>query len=141
MIRSKLHTFLFIFIGTVLLVITFTGCETGRAACEGKIEVANPISDTTLYLGGEKFQRDLFENPPVFRHTANLPIILSGLNSDKGGIVSTSGIMNQETGKVSIIQVSPLSIGQDKVIITVTDGCPDYDVSTSFNVTVIDTTN
>jgi len=118
-------------------LIFLVGCETWRSECGGEILVENPIPDTTLHVGGESFFRDLFEPPVVFRQTEGKIITFVATSTDGGIIVSANGRRNSE-GRITILEVIPRSEGETDVIIMAEDGCGEKE--TSFNVTVLDTT-
>ena len=116
----------------------FTSCETWRSDCEGKIEVVNPIPDTTLYVGEEPFERDLFETPVVLRHTGDRQIFINVLSSN-GTVVKGTSARSSTTGRLNAIEITPLKAGDSKITIVAEDGC-EYYIKTSFNVSVVDTT-
>lgn len=120
-----------------LIGYAFTSCETWRSDCEGKIEVVNPIPDTTLYVGGESFKRDLFAPPVVLRHTDNQLISII-VTPDDGTIVSAGRKLNTETQRASIVEVIPLKEGETEVSIISDTDCEYFEMK--FTVTVIDTT-
>lgn len=126
------------------LLLFFSSCGNERVGCTGQIIVENPIPDTTLYLGGESFIRDVSQSPVVFKHTENTPFniqILSTDVGDNGFIVETERRRSDATDRLHVIVIKPNSEGEAYVEITASDGCEGNTESTGFNVTVVDSTN
>jgi len=99
--------------------------------------VEHPIPDTTIYLNGEPYRRDIFESPVVFKHTGDIPFSITVTSNDHGMIVEANNKINKETGKASIVEVIPKKEGNTAVNILVDDGCGGLEYS--FNVSVQDT--
>lgn len=125
---------------TVIALIgyNFTSCETWREDCIGEIIVENEIPDTTLYVGGEPFTRDISEPPVVFSHTEK-EITSIEVSADNLYAVGTGANVNMND-KRYIIFVEARGEGESKIRVSARDGCHNYTVSTTFNVNVIDTT-
>lgn len=123
-----------LFFGACFLV----SCETWRDICTGEIVIENPIPDTTLYIGGEPFRRDVFADPVVLRHTDNRIISILVL-ADDPTIVQAGRKINSETQRASVIEAIPKKAGETIVTITAGDDCETIQIS--FNVAVIDTVN
>lgn len=125
----------------VLLISTslifFTSCGNERVGCEGEIVVENPIPDTTLYVGGEPFFMDLFAPPVVLRQTEGKNIVTTFLVDDLS-IIEASRERSTKTGRLNALKITPLKEGSTTVRIQADDGCGQ--IETSFNVTVLDTT-
>lgn len=126
-------------LSALLLLVTLNSCETWRQECTGEIIVENEIPDITLYVGGEPFTRDIFESPIVLSHTENRAIHITVSSKDGGIIVDANGRINHAKQEITIVEVIPKKAGNATVTITAEDGC-DYNIQTSFNVTVVDTT-
>lgn len=127
----------------VLLISTslifFTSCGNERVGCEGEIVVENPIPDTTLYVGGEDFMRDLGKPPVVFRQTENQDITIQDVKGDID-IVSIRLEESSSSGDLDVIKIHPKRVGQTEIEIIAIDNCPDGGTTTTFKVTVKDTT-
>ena len=115
----------------VLLTLLLQSCDESKLNCDGQVIVENEIPEVTLELGGEPFSRNVFEEPVVFRHTAGLHISITP-TSDNTLIVKTSVVAS------SIVEVHARKIGFTKVKITAIDECLEDEWSTSFEVTVVD---
>lgn len=124
-------------LSAILLLLVLSSCETWRSECEGEIVIENTIPDTTLYVGGEPFERDLFEPPVVLKHTDNQLISII-VTTDDGTIVSAGRKLNPETQRASIVKVIPLKEGETEVSIISDTDCEYFEMK--FTVTVIDTT-
>lgn len=123
----------------IVLLVALNGCETWREDCKGEIIVENKIPDTTLYMGGEDFTRDISELPVVFIHTEKEITLLEVMAVDND--IALAGTRINEDSKRYIIHVKARREGSTEISVSARDGCLDYSVSTTFNVTVIDTTN
>ena len=107
----------------ILLLIGFTlitSCETWRSECGGKIIVENSIPDTTLYLNGEPYRRDLFELPVVFRPTGKKDMAIKDVIANIN-IVQIDLKENTGTGDFDIVEISAKTEGDTSVNILVTD--------------------
>lgn len=111
-----------------------------RAICDGTIVVENEIPDITLYLNGDPFRRDIYEEPPVFRHTLGKDISIL-VYPENESIVSANRILNDKSGELTVIEVVPKKLGTTLVTVTANDECILNETQTSFQVTVEDTTN
>jgi hypothetical protein len=124
----------------LLISISFLySCETWRSECGGEIVVVNSIPDTTLYLNGESFRRDLFEYPVVLKQTEDKYISFYGTSSEPT-LVSAKGAVDDETGDITILEVTPQRVGTSTVTIMASDNCSDPGPYSPFEVTVIDST-
>lgn len=123
----------------LLLPILLNSCEDRFANCGGAIVVENPIPDTTLYVGGEPFKRDISDPPVVFRHTEDEISVIIVVAVDNG--IAGAGTHLNQGGKAYVVYVEARKKGNTEIRVTAEDECPDYRVTTTFNVTVIDTTN
>ena len=99
--------------------------------------IENPIPDTTLYVGGEAFYRDLFAEPVVLRHTENRNIVTTYMVGDLS-IIDASRERSSTTGRLNALKLPPLNEGTTTVDIRADDGCET--VETNFEVAVVDST-
>ncbi len=125
-------------LSAIVLLFVLNSCETCRQDCAGQIIVENEIPDITLYVGGEPFYRDISEKPEVFSHTEK-EITSISVSADNLYVVGTGANINKNN-KRYIVFVEPRREGKAKIYVSAKDDCMDYIVSTTFNVTVIDTT-
>lgn len=122
----------------LFLPILLNSCEDRFASCGGSIVVENPIPDTTLYVGREPFTRDISDPPVVFRHTEREISVINVTAVDND--IALAGDHVNDNGRAYIIYVKALKAGKTEIRVAAKDGCPDYQVTTTFDVTVIDTT-
>jgi hypothetical protein len=128
-----------VYILTILIGLLLSGC-TNNIGCEGNIIVENSIPDLTLYIGEEPYSRDLiYEQPSVFRHTRNVRIAFEPTTSDGAIVASVTMRYNANKNHLSILEITPRSIGEAIVEVSALDNCTDRDKVTSFKVTVLDT--
>lgn len=123
----------------LLIAITFfANCETWRSQCNGEIIIENTIPDTTLYVNGEEYRRDISDSPRVFKHTENERIRIQVTAEDLDVVGAGVGIDSDNENH--IIKVVPRASGTSKITVIGMDDCEGRAVPTSFNVTVLDTT-
>lgn len=122
------------------IFLLLTACGHERIGCEGEIIVQNPIPDTTLYVGGEPFIRDLNASPRVFVHTAAEIKNYTAIEGDQL-IAEVSMEESEITGNLDVVVVKAVSEGETYVEVTAIDACPDGGAVISFQVTVRDTTD
>ena len=123
----------------IFLLLIFNSCGNERVGCNGRIIVENQIPDTTLYVGGEEYRRDISEPPKVFSHTESERIHIE-VTAEDIDIVG-AGTAIDENNNRQIIKVRAKKSGSTMVEVIGQDDCPDGGTPTSFNVTVVDTTN
>lgn len=127
-------------LSAILILFVLSSCETWREECTGEIIVENEIPDTTLYIGGEPFIRDISEPPKVFGHTdGKKEITLKNVMADDNDI-ALAGTRINEDGKRNIIYIEARNAGNTQIRVTAEYECFDYIKSTYFNITVLDTT-
>jgi hypothetical protein len=138
-IKTPKPPLLIVLLAAINIMMTLTGCNYNRLdGCEGDIIVENEIPDLVMRLGDEPFQRDVFEDPVVFRHTHD-QVIDIGVRSVSGGIIVTATrVLNPQTNIPSIVKVTPRSVGETIVEIEANDNCFDRRRFTTFKVTIIE---
>ena len=111
-----------IFVLLMLIGLLYTnGCESWRSQCNGEIVVENTIPDTSLYLGGEEYHRDISEPPMVFKHTENERIRIGVVADDLNVVGVGTGI--DEDNNRHIIKVTPRNSGSTKITVIAMDDC------------------
>ena len=99
--------------------------------------VENPIPDTTLYVGGQGFYRDLFAEPVVLRHTENKNIVTTFMVGDLS-IIDANRERSNTTGRLNALKITPSKAGKTTVEILAEDDCEAVEMN--FEVTVVDST-
>ena len=123
----------------ITFLLLFNSCGNERVGCNGQIIIENTIPDTTLSVG-QHFVRDLSKQPKVFSQTENQDITIQDVKGDIN-IVSIHLEESQNTGDLDVLNIDAKSVGETTIEINAIDSCPDGGETTTFNVTVIDTTN
>ncbi|MEO1021764.1 MAG: hypothetical protein AAFW89_04420 [Bacteroidota bacterium] len=125
-------------LGIVVIVGSCIEIGNEREDCTGQIFVENEIPDVTLYVGVEAFSRDISEPPVIFSHTEKeiTSIEVIALDND----IVLAGTRINEDSKRYILHVGARKEGSTEIRVSAKDGCDGYTVSTTFTVTVIDTT-
>ncbi len=94
------------------------------------------VRNSTLYVGGEPFYRDLFAPPVAFRQTEGQ--YLTFLASSSNRMIAFATVRRNSEGRITILEVIPITKGNTDVIVRIEDNCTTKEIK--FNVTVQDTT-
>jgi len=122
-------------LSTMVLLFVLSSCETWHQDCTGQIIVENPMADTTLYVGGEPFLRDIFEAPEVFKHTENKDLTIMDLIGDTD-FVALNIVENPSTKSLDIIKITGIKAEESIIRVVVGDNCSDEGAFTEFRVVV-----